>query len=190
MEDLVRSAKSNKFRPFIPDFSVRVSEDVQILRIRRVHWLAAVRATYFEHRQTANGETPMLNSDGEQIDLLTQELEGVDNGEQGNVVSNIGGTGSDTNIGQGTPQDRTSSTSPTTASDSAMENERFLPPHASLINPSNAAKTSVDSPTSSGRNTPTSSAMQKRSMFRPDGSIPPPSLTAGTSSSSKNRSLT
>ena len=49
LEDLIRS-KSNKFRPFIPDFSLRISETVQILRIRRVDWLAAVRATYFEKK--------------------------------------------------------------------------------------------------------------------------------------------
>lgn len=189
MEDLVRSTKSNKFRPFIPDFSVRVSEDVQILRIRRVHWLAAVRATYFEHRQTANGETPMLNSDGEQIDLLTQELERVDNGEQANAMGNVSGIGSDGNIAQGAPQDRTASMSPTIASDSGLETERFLPHHTNLTNTSNAAKPSIDSPTSSGRNTPTLSAMQKRPMLRPDTSTSPPSLTGGNSSS-KNRSLT
>ena len=180
MEDLVRS-KSNKFRPFIPDFSVRVSEDVQILRIRRVHWLAAVRATFFENRQTANGETPMLNSDGEQIDLLTQELERADNGEQTNALGNLGGTGSDGNIGIGTSHDRT-------ASENAMENEKFLPQNAALTNTPNPAKVSFDSPTSSGRNTPTLAAMQKRLILHPDSSTPP-SLTGGNSSS-KNRSLT
>lgn len=157
-----------------------MSEDVQILRIRRVHWLAAVRATFFENRQTANGETPMLNSDGEQIDLLTQELERADNGEQTNALGNLGGTGSDGNIGLGAHE--------RTASDNAMENEKFLPLNAPLTNTPNSAKVSFDSPTSSGRNTPTLAAMQKRSILRPDGSTPP-SLTGGNSSS-KNRSLT
>ncbi|CAF4497445.1 unnamed protein product, partial [Didymodactylos carnosus] len=73
VDDLVR-LKSKNSRPFIPDFSVRVCEDVQILRIRRIHWLAAVRATYFETKQVANGGK-MLNSEGEAVDLLQQELE-------------------------------------------------------------------------------------------------------------------
>lgn len=154
---------------------------MQILRIRRVHWLAAVRATFFENRQTANGGTPMLNSDGEQIDLLTQELERADNGEQTNALGNLAGTGSDGNIGLGTPNERT-------ASETGMENEKFLPLNPVLTNTSNSTKVSFDSPTSSGRNTPTLSAMQKRSATRPDSSVPP-SLTAGNSSS-KNRSLT
>jgi metal transporter CNNM len=74
VEDILRS-KELKFRPFIPDFSLRVCEKVQVLRIRRTHWLAAIRATFFENKQKANGGPPMLNSDGKQIDLLTQELE-------------------------------------------------------------------------------------------------------------------
>ncbi|CAF4466509.1 unnamed protein product, partial [Rotaria magnacalcarata] len=68
-------AKDLKFRPFIPDFSLRVCEDVQILRIRRADWLAAIRATFFDNKQKENGGIPMVNPDGKQIDLLTQELE-------------------------------------------------------------------------------------------------------------------
>jgi len=74
VEDILNS-KDFKIRPFIPDFSLRVCEYVQILRIRRKHWLAAVRANFFENKQKVNGAPPMLNSGGEQIDLLTQELE-------------------------------------------------------------------------------------------------------------------
>jgi metal transporter CNNM len=67
--------KDLNFRPCIPDFSLRVCGNVQILRIRRKHWLAAVRATFFQNKQEAGGGPPMLNPDGEQIDLFTQELE-------------------------------------------------------------------------------------------------------------------
>ncbi len=199
VDDLVR-LKSNKFRPFIPDFSVRVSEDVQILRIRRVHWLAAVRATYFETRQTANGGTPMLNSDGEQIDLLTQELERVDHVDPVNTIGSISGAvGQDGNIGG----ERALSLAPTTTSDgiiSGAEHERLLAQHQATINMSNSAKTSTDSPSTSGRNTPTLTGRQKRQLVRGETSTPPPppSLTGGNSppsltggnSSSKHRSLT
>lgn len=74
MEDVLIS-KDLKVRPFIPDFSLRICENVHILRIRRKHWLAAVRATFFQNKQGAKGSSPMLNPDGEQIDLLAQELE-------------------------------------------------------------------------------------------------------------------
>lgn len=74
VEDILLS-KYLKFRPFVPDFSLRVCGNVQILRIRRKHWLAAIRATFFQNKQQANGDLSMLNPDGEQIDLLTQELQ-------------------------------------------------------------------------------------------------------------------
>ena len=54
---------------------MRVCEKVQILRIRRQHWLAAIRANFFQNKQKTNDGPPVLNSAGEQIDLLQQELE-------------------------------------------------------------------------------------------------------------------
>jgi len=194
VEDLIR-VKSSKFRPFIPDFSVRVSEDVQILRIRRVHWLAAVRATYFENRQTANGGTPMLNSDGEQIDLLTQELEKVDHVDPVTVVGNIAGsTGQDAaSVGGGIVSEKTSSLASTIGSDgtiSGSEHEKLLAQSQAMVNLANSAKTPSDSPNTSGLNTPTLTGKQKRQVLRSDTATPPPpSLTAGNSSS-KHRSLT
>ena len=74
MEDILIS-KYLKFRPFLPDFSLRVSEKVQILRIRRQHWLAAVRTNFFQNKQKTSDDPPTLTVNGEPIDLLTQELE-------------------------------------------------------------------------------------------------------------------
>lgn len=74
MEDVLLS-KYLKFRPFVPDFSLRVSEKVQILRIRRQHWLAAVRTNFFQNKQKTSDDPPMLTVNGEPIDLLQQELE-------------------------------------------------------------------------------------------------------------------
>lgn len=188
--------KSNKFRPFTPDFSVRVSEDVQILRIRRVHWLAAVRATYFENKQTANGGALMLNSDGEQIDLLTQELEMADHVDPINATGSISGVaGQEGTNGGGIAsalRERTSSLAPTIASDggttTTTEQEKLLNQYSTSANASASVKVPTDSPSTSGRNTPTLSMKQKRQLFRSEGSGPP-SLTGG-SGSSKNRSLT
>lgn len=74
LEDILRS-KDVKFRSFIPDFSLRVCENVQILRIRRNHWLAAIRATFFENKQKLDGDSQIRNQDGQEIDILAQELE-------------------------------------------------------------------------------------------------------------------
>ena len=185
--------KSNKFRPYIPDFSLRVSEDVQVLRVRRVHWLAAVRATYFENKQTANGGAPMLNSDGEQIDLLTQELEKVDHVDPITSMGSLsGGAGPDNVNTAGSTRKRTASLAPTIASDTGLtnsEHEKLLFQNLAMVNLSHSTKTSLDSPTTSGRNTPVLSEKQKRQIIRSDvPSTPPPSPL--TESSSKNRSLT
>jgi hypothetical protein len=196
VEDLMRS-KSNKFRPYIPDFSLRVSEDVQILRIRRVHWLAAVRATYFENKQTANGGTPILNSDGEQIDLLTQELERADCVDPTLVPgnSNFGSGGVDGGIDGpttgGFPRARTSSLAPTIGSDGGLspsEQESLLNQHATAGKVAHVNRTSMDTPETSGRNTPTLSGQQRRQIFRTEN-VTPPSSSSGRSTE-KNRSLT
>ncbi len=172
-----------------------MSEDVQILRIRRVHWLAAVRATYFENRQTANGGTPMLNSDGEQIDLLTQELERADNVDPVAATGSIGGSGvgSDSAIvgagNGGILQERAS----LLASDGGIngtEHERLLAEHQAIANLTNAAKISSDSPNTSGRNTPTLTGVQKRQTQLAETSTPPPPSLTSRISSSKHRSLT
>ncbi|CAF1462085.1 unnamed protein product [Adineta steineri] len=192
VEELVR-LKSNKFRPYVPDFSLRISEDVQILRIRRVHWLAAVRATFFETKQTANGGTPMLNSDGDEIDLLTQELEKADHIDPVMATGSMGGGGrQDVSFSEGSiPRERTSSLAPTIGSDGGLigpEHERLLAQHQAMVTLNNSTKTSVDSPSTSGRNTPTFIDKQKKTAFRSDApATPPPSLTG---SSTKNRSLT
>ncbi len=174
MEDLIRS-KSNKFRPFIPDFSLRVSETVQILRITRVQWLAAVRATYFEKKQTANGGTPMLNSDGEEIDLLQQELERVGHADPTNMITNEG------------IRERRSSLSLTIASDSGVENEKLLAQHQALNNLSNSTKITSDS---SGKTTPTLTQKRRRHLFRSATETASPSSLPNESSLLKNDSLT
>ena len=174
---------------------MRVSEDVQILRIRRVHWLAAVRATYFENKQTANGGAPMLNSDGEQIDLLTQELERADNVDPVTTTGSIsGGNGQEGGMmghGGGMSRERTSSLAPTIGSDGGFngtEHERLLIQNPSSFHP---AKVSFDSPDTSGRNTPTLTGKKQQQMPRSENNTPatPPSLT-DDGQSSKNRSLT
>ena len=124
LDDLLRS-KSNKFRPFVPDFSLRVSETVQILRIRRVHWLAAVRASYFDKR-------PTTNSDEQQIVCLIEELEKADL-----VESNNNGT-----IQHG----RTMSLALTAASDGALAREKFLD--------DNATTSSTETPLISAKHRP------------------------------------
>lgn len=179
----------------MPDFSLRVSEDVQILRVRRVHWLAAVRATYFENKQTANGGALMLNSDGEQIDLLAEELEKVDHVDPITATGSLSGAmGADAVVLGDNARERTASLAPTIASDTALsgtENERLLAQHQQMVNLTNSAKTSLDSPSASGRTTPVVFDKQKRSLIRSDTpsstTTPPPSLTG---SSSKDRSLT
>lgn len=95
-----------KSRPFIPDFSLRVCENVQILRIRRAYWLAAIRATFFENKQKENGERPMLNSNGEKIDLLTQEL------EKANCIDQLGTTPRISSERKGQFRDRAMSLTP------------------------------------------------------------------------------
>jgi hypothetical protein len=136
----------------------------------------------------------MLNSDGEQIDLLTQELEQVDNIEPTGTTGS-GNVGSDSAIAGagagGISNDRASFTQ-TFASDGGIngtENEKLLAQHQGMSNFTNSGKLLNESPATSGRNTPTSIAMQKRSTNRSETTTPPPSLTGG-SSSSKHRSLT
>ncbi|CAF0973748.1 unnamed protein product [Rotaria sp. Silwood1] len=181
LDDLIRS-KSNRFRPFIPDFSLRVSEDVQILRIRRVHWLAAVRATYFERKQTANGDTPMLNADGEQIDLLIQELEKVDRIDPSNISGCVTGE---------LTHERAPSLALTIASDGVIEHEKLLTQHQTSGSLYNPTKMSPDSPMNSGRNTPTLIDKQRQKIIRSTTTppTPPPSLS-NESPSSVNGSLT
>ncbi|CAF4920606.1 unnamed protein product, partial [Rotaria sp. Silwood1] len=148
VEDLLRS-KDLKFRSFIPDFSLRVCEDVQILRIRRTHWLAAIRATFFENKQKANGDLPIFNSDGEQIDLLTQELEKANGVDQPETSAR---TSSET---RDQMRDRTMSLMPATALGlDKREHEHFFSRLRSRTISHNVNKTSPESPTTSNRNTP------------------------------------
>ncbi|CAF1203210.1 unnamed protein product, partial [Didymodactylos carnosus] len=168
VDDLIR-LKSKSSRPYIPDFSVRVCEDVQILRIRRVHWLAAVRATYFETKQVANGGT-MLNSDGETVDLLQQELEKADNPDQRDAE-----------------RDRTMSLQHENLNLSESERAHLLQnaPLASTLSTlvSQSVK-NIDSPVTS--TTPTLAARRLQELRRQQ-TTPPPSISGG---SSKKRSDT
>jgi hypothetical protein len=145
---------------------LRITEDVQVLRIDRIRWLAAVRATYYDRKQKSSGETPILNSDGVKIDLLTRELEKMDNVEP----SNTNGTGEVT-------RERRSSLGLTTASDSGVEQEKLLAQHQALNNLSNSSKISTDSQQNSGRNTPTLTQKHRRHLFRSATTTtsPPPS---------------
>jgi len=131
----------------------------------------------------------MLNSDGEQIDLLTQELEKVDHVEP--VTTTGGGVGQDgvTASGSGSLRERRSSLTHTIGSDTGIivsEQEKLLTQQQPTVNSTNSTKMSIDSPTTSGRNTPTLTGRQKRQVIQESST--PPSLTGGTSS--KHRSLT
>ncbi|CAF0745015.1 unnamed protein product [Adineta steineri] len=179
LEDLIRS-KSNKFRPFTPDFSLRISENVQILRIRRVHWLAAVRATYFEKKQLTNDGPSPLNSNGKKIDLLTQELEKVDHVDPTNSNDNT--------VGE-TRRQRTSSLALTVASDSGVEYEKLLIEHVVSRDLSKSNRMSSESTINSSKNTPTLTDKRRRYLFRSlTTATEPPSLN--NDSPSPNQSLT
>ncbi|CAF1471472.1 unnamed protein product [Adineta ricciae] len=172
IDDLIRS-KSNKFRPFTPDFSLRVSETVQILRIRRVHWLAAVRATYFERKQTPNDNTSLLDSSGKKVDLLAQELEKVDN------VDPVNATGS---IAEEQTRQRTSSLALTVASDSGVDYEKILAEQSDKPDITNSNKILSNMTINSERNTPTLTEKRRKQLFRSSTTTAatPPSLTGGS----------
>ncbi|CAF3806195.1 unnamed protein product [Rotaria magnacalcarata] len=162
VEDILR-AKDLKFRPFIPDFSLRVCEDVQILRIRRADWLAAIRATFFDNKQKENGGIPMVNPDGKQIDLLTQEL------EKANCVHRTGTTTRTSSGTSGKIRDRTMSLTPVTASGSVKtEPERFFSRLRSKTSSHNADNKLSEIATSSNRNTPSLTDKQRHHLSRID----------------------
>ena len=142
-----------------------------------MQWLAAVRATYFEKKQTANGGTPMLNSDGEEIDLLQQELEKV-------------GHADPTHMNEESMRERTSSLALTIGSEGGIEQEKLLAQYHALKNLSNSSKFTSDSTMNSGKTTPTLTEKRRRHLFRSaTASATPPSLT-DESSSLKNHSFT
>ena len=116
------------------------------MRIRRVHWLAAVRATHFEKKQT-------LSSGGAQIDLLIQELEKVDPSNITNCLT------------EEIVRKRTPSLALTTASDNGIQYEKLVTRSQALINLPYSNKKCLDSPSNSRRNTPPLS-QHHRKLFR------------------------
>ncbi len=119
----------------------------------------------------------MLNSDGEEIDLLQQELERVGHADPTNMITN-----------EGIRERRSSlSLSLTIASDSGVENEKLLAQHQALNNLSNSTKITSDS---SGRTTPTLTQKRRRHLFRSATETASPSSLPNESSLSKNDSLT
>jgi metal transporter CNNM len=155
--------KDLKFRPFIPDFSLRVCGNVQILRIRRKHWLAAIRATFFQNKQEANGGAPMLNPDGEQIDLLTQEL------EKANCVDRPETSISPSSETNGKKRDRAMSLAPTTSSGRVIrEHKDFFSQLYSISSSHNMDKIRPESPTILNLNTPSLISKQRHHLSRAD----------------------
>jgi hypothetical protein len=155
--------KDLKFRPFIPDFSLRVCGNVQILRIRRKHWLAAIRATFFQNKQEANGDPPMLNLDGEQIDLLTQELEKANCVDRPEIIIS---PSSETN---GKKRDRAMSLTPTMNSSRVIREHKDFLSRLRLISSShNMDKIRSESPTISNPNTPSLISKQQHHLSRTD----------------------
>jgi len=120
----------------------------------------------------------MLNSDGEEIDLLEQELEKVGHVDQKNSTIDDA------------PRVRTSSLALTIASDSGVEHEKLLAQHQALNNLSNSSKITSDSPMNSGRNTPTLTQKRRRRLFRSETEAASSTVFTNESSSSKNNALT
>lgn len=164
MEDILLS-QHLKCRPFIPDFSLRVCENVLILRIRRKHWLAAIRATFFQTKQEAKGGSPMLSPDGEQIDLLAQELEKVNCVDQ--PETNI----SPSSEANGKKRDRAMSLSltPTMRSSPVItEHKDFFSRLRSISGSRSMDKIRPESPAISNLNTPTLTDKLRHHLFRTD----------------------
>lgn len=109
----------------------------------------------------------MLNSDGEEIDLLQQELDKV-------------GHADPTNVNGEPTRERTSSLALTIASDNGTEQEKALLQHHAVKN-----KFPSESPMNSGGTTPTQTAeKRRRNLFRSaTTTASPPSLTDETPSS-------
>lgn len=119
----------------------------------------------------------MVNAEGEEIDLLTQELEKVGHVDPSNVSE-------EPIIG------RRASLALTIASDSGVEHEKLLLQHQILKNLSNSSKIASDSPINSGRTTPTLTKKHRYPLFRSaTTTATPPSLT-NENSPSKNHSIT
>jgi hypothetical protein len=118
----------------------------------------------------------MLNSDGEEIDLLQQELEKVSHADPSNI--------------NGEPiRERTSSLALTIASDSGVEQEKLLGQHQALKNLSNSNKFNSDNPMNSGRITPTLTD-KRRQLFRSATTTATPPSLNDDSTSSKHPSIT
>lgn len=160
---------------------------MQILRIRRVHWLAAVRASYFEKKQAANGGPGGASSDEQQIVCLIEELEKADQVESNNATTT-------TRSGSDSRHERTSSIALTIASDSALDQEQLLDDHERMNNFSNSTKISLYTPSLSSRMTPKISAKYYHRLFRSRNATPPPPASSSGSNSesplAKNRSMT
>ena len=131
-----------------------------------------------------DGGAIMLNSDGEQIDLLTQELEKVDHVEPmmnlGNANVTIG-TSHDIATRGNASHERTSSLPTTSSSDPgniATENESLLGRHPHIGSIISSGRMSMESPSNSGGNTPKLTAKQRRELLRSENTTPASSLTS------------
>ncbi|CAF4307862.1 unnamed protein product, partial [Rotaria magnacalcarata] len=103
-----------------------------------------------------NGGIPMVNPDGKQIDLLTQEL------EKANCVHRTGTTTRTSSGTSGKIRDRTMSLTPVTASGSVKtEPERFFSRLRSKTSSHNADNKLSEIATSSNRNTPSLTDKQR-----------------------------
>jgi hypothetical protein len=118
----------------------------------------------------------MLNAQGEEIDLLTQELEKVGHADPSNVTEDP-------------IRERTASLALTIASDSGVEHEKLLAQHQALHNLSNSSKLTSDSPANSGRTTPALTKKDRHHLLR-SVTISASSSLTNEGSSSKNDSLT
>jgi hypothetical protein len=130
------------------------------LRICRTHWLAAIRATFFENKQKQNGGPPMLNLNGEQIDLLTQELTKANSINQPETSITIS---TETN---GKIHDRSISLTPRMDSRHVKtEEKRFFSRQRSRSTSANVDRTSLKT---SNRNTPSLTTKQRHHLSRID----------------------
>jgi hypothetical protein len=61
LSDTISLSQHSSSSPYVPDFTVRAMSDLQYIRIRRAHYVAALRATLLERRHRQQGPNDGAN---------------------------------------------------------------------------------------------------------------------------------